>query len=256
MDDDRDHAGRGALLQPVEQQVREQERREVVEGEGALEPVGGEVPGVPVPPDVVDQHVDPRQALEHLVGQPAHLGLRRQVRDEHVHLPPPAARISRAAPSVRSRSRPVIATCAPIAARPSAVALPMPPVPPVTRTVLPAIGNPGDSGNAGPAFVVTVAFMALLPVDRSGAVTHRGLESTAKTRRLEQRAPANDPTFVSYIKTVHPSLLEPTARRCAWMTFTQEFVQRRCRSSALGESLTASGRPDDRDRILGRGAQR
>src|SRR6266508_315343 len=54
--------------------------------------------------------------------------------------PPPAARISRAAPSARPRSRPVIARCAPIVARPRAVALPMPPVPPVTSTVLPAIG--------------------------------------------------------------------------------------------------------------------
>src|SRR5450755_206625 len=54
--------------------------------------------------------------------------------------PPPAARISPAALSPRPRSRPVIARCAPIAARPSAVALPMPPVPPVTSTVRPAIG--------------------------------------------------------------------------------------------------------------------
>ena len=60
---DRDHAGRCALLQPVEQQVGEQERREVVEGEGVLEPVGRDVPGVPVAADVVDQHVDPGQAL-------------------------------------------------------------------------------------------------------------------------------------------------------------------------------------------------
>jgi hypothetical protein len=38
------------------------------------------------------------------------------------------------------RSRPQIAKCAPILARPEAVALPMPPIPPVTSTVLPAIG--------------------------------------------------------------------------------------------------------------------
>ena len=55
--------------------------------------------------------------------------------------PPPAARISRAASSVRTRSRPVIATCAPILARPSAVARPMPLVAPVISTVLPAIGS-------------------------------------------------------------------------------------------------------------------
>ena len=56
--------------------------------------------------------------------------------------PPPAARISRAASSARSRSRPVIATRAPIAARPRAVALPMPPLAPVTSTVFPAIDPP------------------------------------------------------------------------------------------------------------------
>ncbi len=47
--------------------------------------------------------------------------------------------MSRAVRSVRSRLRPVIATRAPIAASPDAVALPMPEVAPVTITVLPAI---------------------------------------------------------------------------------------------------------------------
>ena len=84
---DRDHPGRGALLEPVEEQVGEQERREMVEREGALEPVSGDVPGVPVPADVVDQHIDPGKVLEHLAGQPPHLRLGGQVRDEHVHLP-------------------------------------------------------------------------------------------------------------------------------------------------------------------------
>ena len=78
----------GALCcQPVQQQVGEQERREMVEGEGALEPVGGDVPGVPVAADVVDQHVEPGQALEYLGGQPAHLRLGGEVGDEHVDLP-------------------------------------------------------------------------------------------------------------------------------------------------------------------------
>ncbi len=39
----------------------------MVEGERALEPVRGDVPGVPVAPDVVHQHVDPGKALEYLV---------------------------------------------------------------------------------------------------------------------------------------------------------------------------------------------
>ena len=49
------------------------------------------------------------------------------------------ARISSAARAARPASRPVMATRAPRAASPSAVALPIPPVPPVIRTVFPAI---------------------------------------------------------------------------------------------------------------------
>jgi hypothetical protein len=45
------------------------------------------VPGVPVPADVVDQHIDPRQGLEYLLGQPSYLCLGGQVGDEHVDLP-------------------------------------------------------------------------------------------------------------------------------------------------------------------------
>jgi hypothetical protein len=83
---DGDHAGRGARPQPVEEQVGEQERREVVEGEGVLESVGGDMPGVPVPAGVVDQHVDPGEAAEYLVGQAPHLGLGGQVGHERVDL--------------------------------------------------------------------------------------------------------------------------------------------------------------------------
>src|SRR5438309_3281281 len=54
---------------------------------------------------------------------------------------PEAARISTAACSARARSRPVMATRAPIVASPIAVALPIPPVPPVIRATLPAIGR-------------------------------------------------------------------------------------------------------------------
>jgi hypothetical protein len=75
------------VFQPVEEQVGEQERREMVDREGAFEPVRGDVPGVPVPADIVDQHIDPGEALQHLPSQPPHLRLGRQIRDEHVHLP-------------------------------------------------------------------------------------------------------------------------------------------------------------------------
>ncbi len=51
-----------------------------------LEAVGGDVPRIPVPADVVDQHVDPRKLLEYLCSKPPHLRLRREVGNEHVHL--------------------------------------------------------------------------------------------------------------------------------------------------------------------------
>jgi hypothetical protein len=64
-----------ARFEPVEEEVGEQERCKVVEREGALEPVSGDVRGVPVATDVVDQYVDPGEALEHLAGQPPDLRL-------------------------------------------------------------------------------------------------------------------------------------------------------------------------------------
>ena len=83
---DRDHAGGGALLQPLDEQAGEQERGQVVHGEGVLETVDGDPPGVPVAPDVVDQHVDPRQSVSDLVSQAPYLGLGGQIRDEGQHL--------------------------------------------------------------------------------------------------------------------------------------------------------------------------
>ena len=75
------------MRQPVEEQVGEEERRKVVKGEGAFEAVGGDMPAVPVPPDVVDQHIDSGKALKYLVGQPPHLRLGGQVGDEDVYRP-------------------------------------------------------------------------------------------------------------------------------------------------------------------------
>src|SRR5688500_4438798 len=58
----------------------------MVEGEGVLEPVGSDVPGIPVAADVVDQHIEPGNAPEHLGSQPPHLRLGGEVRDEHVYV--------------------------------------------------------------------------------------------------------------------------------------------------------------------------
>jgi hypothetical protein len=84
---DGDHPGRGAVPQPVQEQVGEQERREMVECERALEPVGGDVPAVPVSADVIDQHIEPGEALEDRTGQSPDLDLGGQVRDEDVDVP-------------------------------------------------------------------------------------------------------------------------------------------------------------------------
>jgi len=59
----------------------------MVEGEGVFKPISRETAGVPETPDVVDQDVDARECLEDLAGQPANLGLRGQVGDEHLHVP-------------------------------------------------------------------------------------------------------------------------------------------------------------------------
>jgi len=84
---------------PVEQQTGEQERRQVAEGERVLEAVRGDVRGVPVARDVVDQYVD--------------LGKAR--------VPRRRAAAPRTASSARPRSRPVIARRAPSLATPSTV---------------------------------------------------------------------------------------------------------------------------------------
>src|SRR5438552_10644693 len=72
---DGDYAGWSALLQPVEEQSGQQERRKMVESEGTLQPVSGDVPRVPVTADVVDQHMYPREGLEYLISQPPNLRL-------------------------------------------------------------------------------------------------------------------------------------------------------------------------------------
>jgi hypothetical protein len=54
----------------------------MVDGEGALEPVGGDVPGRPVPADVVDQQMDSRKGLSYLLSQVSYFRFARRVCDE------------------------------------------------------------------------------------------------------------------------------------------------------------------------------
>jgi hypothetical protein len=51
---DGDHPGGGAGGEPTQQQVGQQERREVVEREGVLEAIGSDVPAGLEPAGVVD----------------------------------------------------------------------------------------------------------------------------------------------------------------------------------------------------------
>ena len=77
-------AGGRAGHEAFQQQVGQQERREVIERERVLEAIGGHVAVRPEAADVVEQHVQPRIGGEHLVRQPPDLGLRRHVGDEDI----------------------------------------------------------------------------------------------------------------------------------------------------------------------------
>ena len=72
-------ARRGRRLQPVEQQVRQQERGEVVDRHRELEPIGRDRTSSGDEPGVVDENVDPLVALEERRGDAAYLGERREV---------------------------------------------------------------------------------------------------------------------------------------------------------------------------------
>ena len=77
--------GGSAGGEAVQQQAGQQERREAVECEGALQAVGGDVPVDPEPADVVDQHVQAQVGVSHLGGQTAHLGLGGHVGGKDIH---------------------------------------------------------------------------------------------------------------------------------------------------------------------------
>jgi hypothetical protein len=82
---DGDDPGGCAGGEAVQQQAGQQERCEVVEREGALQAIGGEVPVSPEPADVIDQHIQPRIGASHLGGQMAHPGLGGHVRGKGIH---------------------------------------------------------------------------------------------------------------------------------------------------------------------------
>jgi hypothetical protein len=75
------------VREPVEEQMGEEERGKVVEGEGEGEAVGDDMPGLPVPAHVVDQHIDPQKPLKYLVSELPYLALDGQVGDQDVYRP-------------------------------------------------------------------------------------------------------------------------------------------------------------------------
>src|SRR5690242_17732869 len=98
---------------------------------------------------------------------------------------PVAAVMAAAAARVRARSRPVMATRAPSAARPAAVALPMPPVPPVTSTVLPAITPVMVSGITEPRIQSPGVLRRIPGADRTDAARARGREGLPRRIPVE-----------------------------------------------------------------------
>ena len=83
VDDARGRAG----AEPVEQQVGQQERRQVVDREGTLVAVGGGAAAAHRDAGVVDQHVEPGTRAQDPFGQCAHFGQRRKVGGHRRHLP-------------------------------------------------------------------------------------------------------------------------------------------------------------------------
>ena len=133
----------GALaIEPFEQQVRQQERREMIEGERVLQAVGGDVAVVPEAADVVEQHIEPR-----IGGETSPANRRTSAWDDmsatktSIAGLPDSAAIAGGCGLGPPRSRPVMPTLAPKEASPMAAARPIPPVPPVIKTVLSRING-------------------------------------------------------------------------------------------------------------------
>lgn len=112
----------------------------MVEREGVLETVCGDVAVRPEAANVVDENVQARVRGEELAGSRRTSACDDMSATKASMTPPPdSLAISAADRWVRPVSRPVIPTRAPIDARRTAVARPIPPVPPVTNTVFPAM---------------------------------------------------------------------------------------------------------------------
>jgi len=135
---DRDHARRRTLFQPVQEQISKEKRREVIEGERVLQPINGDMAGVPLATDVLTSTsiLGRRYSISSVSRRTS---TERTGPPEHVDVP--AAHCADL-PSGFLHTRGIAAGDREVRAqlaRPNAVALPMPPLAQVTSTVLPAI---------------------------------------------------------------------------------------------------------------------
>ena len=99
-------------LQPVEQQIGQQERGQVVDRKGHLVPVRRPLEFRRKQAGVVDQEIDPVVRGQDLVGQAAHFGQRGEIGERGLDLRParPLGRRTGAPPRCGQRSRPVMTT--------------------------------------------------------------------------------------------------------------------------------------------------
>jgi hypothetical protein len=195
--------GRAAGVEQRAQPGRQHEVSDVVDGHGELEAVGrpAHLRVAERHAGVVDEHVEPRRARPHRVGQGAHLGEAGEVGDERLGGPRgrrpgarlrPAAATSSATARARPASRPCTSTVAPRRASSAAVARPMPSVAPVTRTTGPLTGGaPGRPTPGGGDHRVELDLDEHLGVDQPGHDDERG--GGPHRRRTARRARAPPP---------------------------------------------------------------
>ncbi len=126
--------------EPLEQAISHHEVGHVIQSEGAFQAVWGELPGAEHGARVVDEHINARLCLGDIQRNLFHLADQREVREADAVSNTGARSRSRfMASSPRARSRAIWMMCAPILARSSPAACPMPEVAPVMTTTLPVM---------------------------------------------------------------------------------------------------------------------
>ncbi len=78
---DSDDAARSTLSEEIQEHVRQEERGQVVDGQGSLDTVRSLGAALQDQAGVVDEHVEPVVPFPELSRQPPNLGLNREVRE-------------------------------------------------------------------------------------------------------------------------------------------------------------------------------